>query len=272
MALTTITADLMNVLAPRAALRRLVLWALAGELETLADRASVQTLRRELTELDDDVDTRVESAVSTCERDMTEEIESQVSSALDDMRDEQERNMDRAIETAVDNAVETAIDDHFRDHEYATEDHSHPELEEVENLTDGLEAVRVRLEALEARLAASEPPPDAALGRAIAVRAETPVTAPRLRLETLDGYDRVASAGCDYGEVVVLNNNGTHYLLVETSPDEPGGTQVAAFPYRPGTTVAAYEAALAAMAQKALSFTGEPEDSVDRAERALGVE
>jgi hypothetical protein len=80
------------------------------------------------------------------------------------------------------------------------------------------------------------------------------------------GYDIVATAQCDHGHVLVLNNHSTHYLVVES---ETGGedldsdghhvvfrnvnaTQVASFDYIGRPALAAYREALTEMNAVAL--------------------
>jgi hypothetical protein len=40
----------------------------------------------------------------------------------------------------------------------------------------------------------------------------------------IKGYDVLAMAACDYGHVMVLNNNSTHYLVVEATTE--GGADI----------------------------------------------
>lgn len=78
----------------------------------------------------------------------------------------------------------------------------------------------------------------------------------------LEGYDLTAKAGCDYGEVLVLNNNSTHLLVVEVDFDQarPDGSLtgtgrlVASFRYGQNglNPRAAYAAALQAASAHAL--------------------
>lgn len=92
----------------------------------------------------------------------------------------------------------------------------------------------------------------------------------------LTGYDIVASASCDHGTVLVLTNNSSHFLVVDTEeggtdgPDEHG-RYIAMFnpvarvhsshPYyhsiKPGVRAAAYRDALASMSERALYFTSD---------------
>lgn len=86
------------------------------------------------------------------------------------------------------------------------------------------------------------------------------------------GYDVIASAVCDFGAVLILNNNSTHYMVVETEvggqdgPDHfgrlitqfnPTARVVATFPYGAPQVNAftAYRQALAAMAEVVLGHS-----------------
>lgn len=87
----------------------------------------------------------------------------------------------------------------------------------------------------------------------------------------ITGYDIVATASCDPGDVLVLTNNSTHYLVVESDaagsdlkPDgmhivqrHPLAVVVASYSYAEGDRDhrPAYAAALATMVATALEHT-----------------
>jgi hypothetical protein len=70
----------------------------------------------------------------------------------------------------------------------------------------------------------------------------------------LQGYDRVAQAQCDFGTVVVLNNNHNFFLLVDLDePDDATGEVVRTFEY--GDAFTALKDALEAMVQRMLTLS-----------------
>jgi hypothetical protein len=78
----------------------------------------------------------------------------------------------------------------------------------------------------------------------------------------LAGYDIVASAQCDHGTVKVLNNNSSHYLVVECNENEKEGALVASFAYNNQLMArCAYQLALQVMALQVYRNTadGDPD-------------
>jgi hypothetical protein len=87
----------------------------------------------------------------------------------------------------------------------------------------------------------------------------------------ITGYDIVATANCDHGAVLVLNNNSSHYLVAEsdaagegfaadgmhTVQRHPRATLVASFAYGPRDSRAAYLLALADMVARAAEHTSD---------------
>lgn len=80
----------------------------------------------------------------------------------------------------------------------------------------------------------------------------------------LEGYDRVGHADCDYGEVVVLCNNSSHYIVVDVlqlevvRTENPNGVFVESFAYAGDgavKSIVAYEAALQCMVTRAVSLS-----------------
>lgn len=82
------------------------------------------------------------------------------------------------------------------------------------------------------------------------------------------GYDVVARAQCDLGDVLVLTNNSTHYLVAETADDGDlvRARLVDAFEYGAGSCHAAYRQALELMARTALYWSDSLDEPADDAE------
>jgi len=84
----------------------------------------------------------------------------------------------------------------------------------------------------------------------------------------LQGYDVVASALCDHGHVVVLNNNSSHFLVVQTDAAvatvDQGkatlclttGRLIASFNYDTNW-LPAFKSALDAMVENAMTHTSD---------------